>query len=115
MCTSGSDHHAIEVIGHQEQAQGHVTAPLTFAESSIGHEEHPEICTDTPLLSDIPLQRDNHVSSCEDRLYQAELAYPLNDLIAAVSASSSHGWSVPLDDSSKRPPVDDLSSIRLLI
>lgn len=115
MCTSGTDHHAFELLGHQEQIEDHSSHSLVFAESSIGHEPHPEICTDTPLLSDIPLQRDNLVSSCGEKVQQVFLLYPVDELTAAVPVFNSQSWPVWRYVSSMRPPTDDLSSIRLLI
>ncbi len=115
MCVSGPDHQAFELIGHQDQLEGHTVHPLSFTDPSIGHESHPEICTDTPLFSDIPLQRDNLAASCEDRVHQVVIAYPLDELSVPVFAFNSQDWSASLYASSLRPPTDDLASIRLLI
>ena len=114
-CTSGSDHQAIELIGHQAGLTDHSADAFTPTTHASEHEAHPEACVDTPLLADTLTQRDNLSASVENSTPQVWPAYPFDNLVAPSIAFNPLNWRAYLDASPTWSAVDDLSTIRLLI
>jgi hypothetical protein len=114
-CTSGSDHQAIELIGHQTGLTDHSADTFTFTTHTSEHEAHPENCTDTSLLADTLTQRDNLSANWEDNTSQLWLAYPLDDRVAPNIAFAPSHWPANLHTPPTWAAIDDLSTIRLLI
>lgn len=114
-CMSGSDHQAIESIGHQLGLLDHSIDPIVFTEHSHDHEVHPESCVDSSLLSDTVIQRDNSSFSWEEPKLQVFLVYTFADLLTPDVAHIPHSWSIPLNSQGLHPVIDGLSTIRLLI
>ncbi|MCG7932966.1 MAG: hypothetical protein N0C88_01375 [Candidatus Thiodiazotropha lotti] len=114
-CTSGSDHHAIELIGHQAGLTDHSANTLASAIHTPEHEVHPKTCADTTLLADMLILRDNLSAQWEADTPQVYFAYPLDDPIAPSVAFNSHHWPAYLDIPPTWSSIDNLSTIRLLI
>lgn len=114
-CTSGSDHHAIELIGHHTELLDHSVDPTVFTEQSHDHEAHPKSCVDSFLLADTIIQQNSSSLDWEERAHQVFLVYPIDELIKPVITYAPQSWSIPLNISSLRPATDDLSTIRILI
>lgn len=115
VCKSGSDHHAIEAIGHQTGLLEHSVDTLASSEPISEHHAHPDSCSDTSLLADLLIQRDKKLAGWEDSASSVILVYTINDLVAPVVTLNSQRWSFSLNATWLRPATDDLSTIRLLI
>ncbi len=114
-CASGSDHYAIELVGHHAEVADHAAEPSVVTTPASEHEAHPDTCADTPLLGDMLIQRDNLSAGSEDNSPQVWLELPVDGAVLNRVAVDRRSWPVWLDVPPARPATEDLSTIRLLI
>lgn len=112
VCNSGSDHHAIEVVGHQVMHSIDADAPSDH--TSVNH-NHPEYCTDMSLLTDSLSQRNKQLQGWEDISPTLIIVYSIDESVAAVAESDLSKWPASLNALWLRPASDHLATIRLLI
>ena len=113
-CTSGWDHQAIELIGHQFESTAHEADASAFA---ISHEEetHPEVCADSPLLGDFTLLHNKISPLCSDDALLPFVVLSFNHLVPTVSPFARMTWPIVPGAPPLRPAIHDLSTIRLLV
>lgn len=111
-CSTGIDHRAIELVGHQLEA--HICPTDPAASTSCAHKHQPEDCEDSSLLDDATtVQR----ASAADQAAPAVVAVlpPAAPWILVPIQARSQPQLCPRPPPRLRQTIDDLATVRLLI
>ncbi|MCG7958204.1 MAG: hypothetical protein JAY69_03975 [Candidatus Thiodiazotropha taylori] len=113
-CTSGWDHQAIELIGHQFESTAHAADASAVAISHV-EEAHPEVCADSPLLGDFTLSHNKISPLCSGDALQLFVVLSFSHFDPTVSPFAPMTWSIVPGAPPLRSAIHDLSTIRLLV